>query len=342
MAYLPWLVQPGAVTALDRYLDTPHARRYAILPVIVFTRTWRMAAHEPKTPFPPPVPDHYRNVGRLLISCPDRPGIVAAVSEFLFDRGANIIHSDQHSTDPGGGVFFMRIEFFLTGFSSHMPEFEERFSKLAESFGMTWQLTDAFVAKRLAVFVSKAEHALFELLWRRRSGELRAEISMVLSNHADLEPTASAWGIPFHHIPVDPKGKELAEERQLALMEGKIDAVVLARYMQIVGRKFVSRYPDRIINIHHGFLPAFVGGDTYRQAYERGVKLIGATAHYVTDRLDAGPIIEQDVERVDHRHSIGDLKRIGRYIERVVLARAVAWHVEDRILVHGNKTVVFS
>ena len=290
----------------------------------------------------PPIPDRYRNVGRLLINCPDRPGIVAAVSKFLFDHAANIIHSDQHSTDPSGGAFFMRIEFFLSEFKQRMPELEKAFSPVADSFGMVWRIADASRPKRLAIFVSRAEHALFELLWRRRAGDLRAEIVMVLSNHTDLKETVSAWGIPFHHIPVSSDRKEEAENEQLARMEGKVDAVVFARYMQIVGHRFIGRYPNRIINIHHSFLPAFMGADTYTQAYRRGVKLIGATAHYVTSELDAGPIIEQDIERMDHRHTVEDLKRIGRYIERMVLAKAVDWHVEDRILVHGNKTVIFS
>ena len=289
----------------------------------------------------PSNPDKYRNVGRLLIDCPDRPGIVAAVSKFLFDHKANIIHSDQHSTDPIGGSFFMRIEFYLSEFKQRMEELEKAFSPMADSFEMLWQIADASRLKRLAIFVSKAEHALFELLWRRRAGDLRAEITMVLSNHADLKETVSSWDIPFHHIPVPADRKEEAEREQLAKMDGKVDAVVFARYMQIVGQQLIRRYPNRIINIHHSFLPAFIGADPYNQAYKRGVKLIGATAHYVKQELDAGPIIEQGIERVDHRHTVEDLKRIGRYIERMVLAKAVGWHVEDRILVHGNKTVIF-
>ena len=289
----------------------------------------------------PPNQDKYHNVGRLLINCQDRPGIVAAVSKFLFDHKANIIHSDQHSTHPSGGSFFMRIEFFLPEIKQRKAELEKAFSPVADSFEMIWQIADASRKKRLAIFVSKAEHALFELLWRHRAGDLRAEITMVLSNHADLKETVSSWGIPFHHIPVRADRKEEAENEQLAKMEGRVDAVVLARYMQIIGQPFINRYPNRIINIHHSFLPAFIGADPYNQAYKRGVKLIGATAHYVWRELDAGPIIEQDIERVDHRHTVDDLKRIGRYIERRVLAKAVDWHVEDRILVHGNKTVIF-
>ena len=236
----------------------------------------------------------------------------------------------------------MRVEFCLPELEKRGADLEQAFGQVAEPFQMDWRLAYAGTVKRLAIFVSKAEHALFELLWRRRAGDLRAEIAMVLSNHSDLQKTVEAWGVPFHHVPVTPNTKREAEERQLALMKGKVDTVILARYMQIIGPQFISHYSRRIINIHHSFLPAFIGADTYAQAHQRGVKLIGATAHYVTEELDAGPIIEQDIERVDHRHSVKDLKRIGRYIERVVLARAVAWHVEDRILVHGNKTVVFS
>lgn len=301
-----------------------------------------MEPKEPQNPFWPPLPDSHQEIGRLLISCPDQPGIVAAVSQFLFERGANIIHSDQHSTDPTGGTFFMRVEFKLSDLEKKGAELEEGFGPVAARFGMQWRLAYAGRVKRLAIFVSKAEHALFELLWRRRAGDLRAEIVMVISNHPDLQETVSRWGIPFHHLSIDPNQKREVEERQVALMDGRVDTVVLARYMQIVTADFIRHFPDRIINIHHSFLPAFVGAEPYSRAHERGVKLIGATAHYVTADLDAGPIIEQDVERVDHRHSVEDLKRIGRYIERTVLARAVAWHVEDRILVYGNKTVVFA
>jgi formyltetrahydrofolate deformylase len=301
-----------------------------------------MNQKQPQNPFWPPISDGDSDIGRLLISCPDRPGIVAAVSRFLFEQGANIIDSDQHSTDPTGGTFFMRVEFQLPGLKQSGPALERAFSQIAASFNMEWWLAYAGQVKRLAIFVSKAEHALFELLWHRRAGDLRAEIAMVISNHPDLEQTVATWGIPFHHVPVDKNRKEEAERKQLALMEGKVDLVVLARYMQIVTPGFIKHYPNRIINIHHSFLPAFVGADPYTRAYERGVKLIGATAHYVTEELDAGPIIEQDVQRVDHRQEVEDLRRIGRYVERIVLTRAVTWHVEDRVLVHGNKTVIFS
>ncbi len=278
----------------------------------------------------------------MLISCPDRPGIVAAVSRFLFEQGANITDSDQHSTDPTGGVFFMRVEFHLPGLEQRGSDLEKTFATVAKDFQMDWRLAYAGRIKCLAIFVSREEHALFELLWQRRAGDLRAKIVMVISNHPDLRETVESWGVPFYHVLVEAGRKQGAEEKQLQLMADRIDLVVLARYMLVLTPYFISHYPGRIINIHHSFLPAFVGANPYARAHERGVKLIGATAHYVTEELDAGPIIEQDVQRVDHRHSAEDLQRIGRHIERVVLARAVTWHVEDRVLVHGNKTVVFA
>jgi formyltetrahydrofolate deformylase len=283
-----------------------------------------------------------RDRGRLLVSCPDQPGIIAAVSRFLFERGANILHSDQHSTDPGGGLFFLRVEFELPGLAQRAPAIERDFSPVAEGYGMEWRLALAAVPQRLAVLVSAEDHCLLELLWQQRAGDLRAEIAVVVGNHADLAGVVAPWAVPFHHVPVAAEAKGEAEARQLAILEeARVDLVVLARYMQILSPAFVERWRHRIINIHHSFLPAFVGAKPYAQAHARGVKLIGATAHYVTADLDAGPIIEQDVRRVDHRHGVAELRRIGRQIERAVLARAVAWHAEDRILVHGNRTVVF-
>lgn len=280
--------------------------------------------------------------GRLLISCPDRPGIVAAVSRFLFERGANVVHSDQHSTSVEGGAFFMRTDFALPNLEARGVEIEHEFeADVAQRFDMDWRLAYSGRLKRLAIMVSREDHCLLELLWHWRAGDLRAEIAMVISNHPTLRQTVEGWGIPFHYVSVDRGRKDEAERRQLALLEGRADTVVLARYMQIVSGAFIARYPNNIINIHHSFLPAFVGARPYEQAYSRGVKLIGATAHYVTQELDAGPIIEQGVERVDHRHDVADLRRIGRMIERFVLARAVSWHVDDRVIVHGNKTVVF-
>jgi formyltetrahydrofolate deformylase len=281
------------------------------------------------------------DIGRFLISCPDRPGIVAAVSRFLYEQGANIIHSNQHSTDPTGGTFFMRVEFQLTDLVQKEESLLTHFERVASPFEMNWSLLLAARIKRVAIFVSKADHALLELLWRRRSGDLQCDIAMVISNHPDLGDTVRAEGIPFHHVPVLPHEKQNAEEKQIALMQGKVDLIVLARYMQIVTPTLIERYPYKMINIHHSFLPAFVGANPYAQAYERGVKLIGATAHYVTADLDAGPIIEQGLERVDHRHRVNELKRMGQHIERMVLARAVTWYLEDRILVYNNKTIVF-
>ena len=286
--------------------------------------------------------DRYANVGRLLITCPDRPGIVAAVSEYLFENGANITESQQYSTDPFGGTFFLRLEFHLDGLTDRAGGLAQRFAGLADRFSMRWRLTRAADLKRVAIMVSRADHALQEILWRAQGGELRADIRMVISNHPEAEEAARWWGIPFHQIPVTPETKEAAETAQLGLLKGEADLVILARYMQILSPRFLSEFGGPIINIHHSFLPAFAGADPYRKAAARGVKLIGATAHYVTAELDAGPIIEQDIVRVDHRCSVDDLRRLGRHVERAVLARAVGWHLEDRVIVHQNRTIVFS
>ena len=279
---------------------------------------------------------------RLLVACPDRPGVVAAVSTFLFERGANIVDSAQHSTDPEGGTFFMRMEFRLERGGGPRDELERAFAEqVAPRFGMEWRFSYLDPPKRIAILVSREEHCLLDLLWRARRGDLGAEIVLVVSNHRDLEAEVRGFGLPYEHVPVERGRKPEAEARMLELLEGRVDLVVLARYMQILTGDFLDRVGVPIINIHHSFLPAFVGADPYRRALERGVKIIGATAHYVTEELDAGPIIEQDVERVSHRHGLDELVRIGRDIERIVLARAVRWHVEDRVLVHGNKTFVF-
>lgn len=284
-----------------------------------------------------------RDRARLLISCPDQPGIVAVVSRFLHEQGANIVQSDQYSTDPKGGLFFMRIAFDLPELNEKEKELEAAFAGIADTFDMRWRFAYAYRLKKMAVFVSRQEHCLLELLWQWRAGDLMADPALVISNHEDLRETVESFDIPFHHIPITKERKEEAEDQQMALLdEYRIDVSILARYMQILSSRFVAYQPHRIINIHHSFLPAFVGGRPYERAYERGVKLIGATSHYVTDDLDEGPIIEQDVQRVNHRHNVEDLKRFGRNIERTVLARAVTWHLEDRILVHGNKTIVFS
>ena len=280
---------------------------------------------------------------RLLVTCPDRPGIVAAVSGFLYAHGANITDLQQHSTDPEGGTFFMRVAFPASHLDLARPALERAFQEVVASrFQMQWRLAYASERKRTAILVSKPAHALLELLWRYRVGELPMELRLVISNHPDHREEVERFGIPYHHVPVERGRKEEAEEKILALLEAEgVELVVLARYMQILSPGFVERFPMRIINIHHSFLPAFAGADPYRQAYERGVKLIGATAHYVTEELDQGPIIEQDVVRVSHRHSVREMKRLGRELERTVLARAVRWHLEDRILVHENRTVVF-
>jgi formyltetrahydrofolate deformylase len=287
----------------------------------------------------------YRNKNkdraRMLIACPDQPGIVAAVSHFLFSQGANIVQSDQYTTDPENGRFFMRIEFDAVDLEARYEELKGRFADIAKSFEMDWSLVEAKKRKRMAIFVSREEHCLLELLWQWKSGALHADIELVVSNHPDLQETVESFGIPYYYVPVTKERKKEAEAEQLALLQHKVDVIVLARYMQILSPHFLREYPQRIINIHHSFLPAFVGAKPYEQAYERGVKLIGATAHYVTEELDAGPIIEQDVRRVTHRDDAEALKQIGRLIERTVLARAVGWHLEDRVLVYKNKTIVF-
>ena len=280
---------------------------------------------------------------RLLVMCPDRPGIVSAVSSFLYAHGANITDLDQHSSDPTGGEFFLRLEFQTPDLDVTRAGLAKAFDDVvAQRFSMKWHLSYAAEPPRTAVLVSGQEHALLELLWRWSRGELRTRITRVISNHNTLRCAVEAFGVPFFHVPVTPSTKAEAEARILELLSGEAELVVLARYMQILSPSFVAHYPERIINIHHSFLPAFIGADPYRQAHERGVKLIGATAHYVTGELDAGPIIDQDVARVSHRHSIADLKSLGRDLERQVLARAVRCHLEDRIIIHGNKTVVFS
>lgn len=283
-----------------------------------------------------------KNRARMLISCPDRAGIVAAISHFLFEHGANIVQSDQYTMDPDGGMFFMRVEFDMESLQECLPQVKQDFAVIGERFDMKWQINRVSEKKRLAIFVSKEDHCLLELLWHWQAGDLDADIAMVVSNHNDMRDYVESFGIPYHHIPVTPDTKAEAERLQIEIVEGNADVIILARYMQIISPRFIEQYRNQIINIHHSFLPAFVGGKPYHQAYSRGVKLIGATAHYVTEELDGGPIIEQDVSRVTHRADVNELKRIGRTIERVVLSKAVHWHVEDRVLVHQNKTVVFN
>ncbi len=283
------------------------------------------------------------NTARLLISCPDKRGIVAAVSQFLFNHNANIISSDQHSIDPEGGRFFMRQEFSLEGLDLTRTQFERAFQEVvATPFGMEWSLSYATEPKRMAILCSKYDHCLMDLLWRVRRGEFDCEITMVISNHTDLEPDVTAFEIPYHLVESQ-KGTDKAksEAEILELLHNQADFVVLARYMQILSGDFLEKLAVPVINIHHSFLPAFIGANPYKSAAQRGVKIIGATAHYVTAELDGGPIIEQDVSRVTHRDDVKAMTRVGRDIERAVLARAVKAHLEDRVLVYQNKTVVF-
>ncbi|MEZ4502608.1 MAG: formyltetrahydrofolate deformylase [Dehalococcoidia bacterium] len=280
---------------------------------------------------------------RLLIQCDDRPGIVAAVSQFLFAHEANIIQADQYSTDASGGRFFMRMEFALEGLATPPADLEARFAEeVGRPFEMDWRVRYSEQRVRTAILVSRFDHCLMELLWRWRRGELPVDLRLVISNHDKLRPDVEAFGIPYLHLPVI---KEIREEQEAAILElcerEHIELLVMARYMQILSSKVIDRYPNRVINIHHSFLPAFAGADPYGRAFDRGVKLIGATAHYATDDLDEGPIIEQDVVTISHRDTRDDLVRLGREVERSVLARAVQWHIEDRVFVHGNKTVVF-
>jgi formyltetrahydrofolate deformylase len=281
-------------------------------------------------------------VGRLLVSCVDRPGIVAALTRFVAERGGNILHSDQHTTDPEGGTFFMRTEFKLEGLEDQAAEFEAAFGdEVGEPFAMDWEMRYASQRKRVCIFVSRYDHCLAELMWRWRRGELYADIPLIISNHAEMESEAARFDVRFEHVPVTPDTKPAAERAHLELLGGTFDLVVLARYMQILSPTFLEAVRTPIINIHHSFLPAFAGANPYARAYERGVKLIGATAHYVTEELDAGPIIEQDVARVSHRETVDSLERAGADIERTVLLRAVRWHLEDRVLAYGNRTIVF-
>jgi formyltetrahydrofolate deformylase len=285
-----------------------------------------------------PIEDEHRT-SRLLLACPDRPGLIAAVSGFLADAGLNIVDADQHSSAEGR--FFMRMVFEPPP-EGDRAALERRFrAEIAEGFEMEHHFAESTERKRMAVMVSREDHCLSDLLWRWRSGELGADIACVISNHPDHADQVTSLGLPFHHVPVDPTDRAAAERRALELLGEGVDLLVLARYMQILSGDFLRRLGAPAINIHHSFLPAFVGADPYGRAHERGVKLIGATAHYVTEELDAGPIIDQDVTRVSHRDEIEDLMRIGRDIERLVLSRAVSAHVDDRVLLDGARTIVF-
>ncbi len=281
------------------------------------------------------------NTARLLITCTDKPGIVHAVSSFLHHNSANITALDQYASEKQGGTYFMRLEFVLDDLSNKLATLQSSFaSTVAAPYHMDWSLNEVTRLKKVAILVSKYDHALLELLWRSSRGMLPCQITHVVSNHEDLREAVAGFNIPFSCINVTADNKIAAENEMNALLAGN-DLLVLARYMQILSPYFVNQWPSKIINIHHSFLPAFVGANPYKQAYEKGVKLIGATAHYVTSDLDQGPIIEQSVQRVNHRYNVAQLRELGEDVERNVLARAVRWHLEDRIIVFGNKTVVF-
>jgi formyltetrahydrofolate deformylase len=277
----------------------------------------------------------------LLLSCKDRTGLISRISHFVFERNGNILDLDEH-VDVDDKHFFIRIAWDMQNFSVPESEVAEAFTPLAKEFNATWRISFAGKNLRVAIFVSKLDHCLQEILWRQRLGEFNIEIPVIISNHQDLEPLAQRYGIAYHVFPITKENKQEQEEKELALLsKNQIDTIVLARYMQILTPPFVDRYPNQIINIHHSFLPAFVGSDPYRQAYDRGVKIIGATSHYVTNELDEGPIIEQDIIRISHKDTVSDLMRKGRDLERLILARALYYHSEHRILVHGKKTIVF-
>jgi formyltetrahydrofolate deformylase len=277
----------------------------------------------------------------LLLSCQDQKGLVAGTSDFIYRNNGNIAHADQH-VDVEADLFLQRVEWELADFRIPRAELADAFRPIAEKFGMQWELHFSDYVPRMAIFVSKLEHCLYDLLLRQRMGEFEAEVPIVISNHPDLQQFVEAFGPQYHFYPITKETKDAQEKKQIELLEEqRIDLVVLARYMQILGGEFVKRFRNRVINIHHSFLPAFPGGRPYHQAYERGVKIIGATSHYASEELDQGPIIEQDVVRVSHRDSVDDLMRKGKDLEKVVLARAVSLHLRHRILVYGNKTVVF-
>lgn len=278
----------------------------------------------------------------LLVCCPDRKGLVAALAQLLYGHGANILDADQH-TDPVAGQFFQRIRFDLSELHTDRTSLETAIAEVATRFSMKWRIADGVHRSKTAIFVSKYDHCLYDLLLRQRADELSADVSMIISNHPDLQPVADQFEVPFHHLPITKETKRAQEDKALELLRAAdVDLVVLARYMQILTDDFLKSYEGQVINIHHSFLPAFMGSKPYHRAFERGVKLIGATAHYATADLDEGPIIEQDVVRCSHRDSVEDLVRKGRDLEKVVLARAVRWHLDDRILVYDNKTVVFT
>lgn len=287
------------------------------------------------------MPKKIKDTAILLIDCPDRKGLVAAVADFLYRHNANILHADQHQ-DNEQGLFLMRVEWDLEGFDLSLEEFRRQFARIADQFQMHWRLELSALRPKVAIFVSQYDHCIVDLLYRQQSGELACEIPLIISNHDTAERIAAFYQIPFHQLPVTNENKAEVEAQQQELLRANfIDLIVLARYMQILSPQFVDQYPQRIINVHHSFLPAFMGARPYHRAFERGVKLIGATSHYVTSELDEGPIIEQDVMRVSHRDQLEDLIQKGRDLEKVVLSRAVRWHIEHRILLYNKKTVIF-
>ncbi len=282
-----------------------------------------------------------KSTATLLVTCPDQRGLVAAIANFVVEHGGNILHADQHKDDDAS-LFLMRVEWELEGFSIPTEDFAFAFKPVADRFNMKWRLALSETKSRTAILVSKYDHCLADLLYRHKSGELNCEIPIIVSNHAECKEMAETHGIPFRLVPVNATDKSISEREIIdTLKQERIDLVVLARYMQILTPAFVKEFPHRMINIHHSFLPAFLGAKPYHRAHERGVKLIGATSHYVTEVLDDGPIIEQDVIRISHRDQVDDLLQKGRDLEKIVLSRAVRWHLENRILVYGNKTVVF-
>ncbi|GGC80795.1 formyltetrahydrofolate deformylase [Tersicoccus solisilvae] len=290
------------------------------------------------------MPQHtetHRDEACLIVHGPDRPGIVAAVAALVTRNEGNIVTLDQYSSDPSGGDFFQRVVFSRPGLTVALPDIEADLGQTLDPMGLTWSLTDRSVPKRMAVMASTSDHCLLELLWRHRRGELPVTIPMVISNHTNVAADVRGFGIPFFHVPSSGPDKAAAEAEIVKLLDGNVDFVVLARYMQILSPDFLDAVGVPLINIHHSFLPAFIGAAPYRKAKERGVKLIGATAHYVTKDLDEGPIIEQDVARATHAYSAADLQARGAYVERAVLSRAVQWHAEDRVIRHGNQTIVF-
>ena len=283
-----------------------------------------------------------KNTGILLVNCPDQKGLNAAIHDFIFRANGNTLHADEH-LDAERNLFLMRVEWDMAGFAMDMQDFAKHFQPIAERFKMQWRVALSAYRPKVAVFVSRYDHCLVDLLYRQHSGELACEIPVVISNHQDVQPWTDFYKVPLEVVPVTKENKADAERKELEILKPYgIDLIVLARYMQVLSPDFIRQYPPHhIINIHHSFLPAFIGGRPHQQAYDRGVKLVGATSHYVTEVLDDGPIIEQDVVRISHRDTTEDLIQKGRDLEKVVLSRAVRWHIENRILLYGNKTVIF-